>query len=66
MSAVPVAELPKPVQDRFVSDSAETAPQKSTTRTAEVLAARRRSRRLVEITLLGRSKGALLAIMDSA
>ena len=35
MSAVPVAELPKPVQDRFVSDSAETAPQKSTTRTAE-------------------------------
>jgi len=35
MSAVPVAELPKAVQDRFVSDSAETAPQKSTTRTAE-------------------------------
>ena len=39
---------------------------KSTTPTAEVLAARRRSRRLVEIALLGRSKGALLAIMDSA
>ena len=36
MSAVPVAEqLPKAVQDRFVSDSAETAPQKPTTRTAE-------------------------------
>jgi len=35
MSAVPVAELPKAVQDRFVSDSAEAAPQKSTTRTAE-------------------------------
>jgi hypothetical protein len=35
MSAVPVAELPKAVQDRFVSDSAESAPQKPTTRTAE-------------------------------
>jgi len=36
MSAVPMAEqLPKAVQDRFVNDSAETAPQKPTTRTAE-------------------------------
>jgi hypothetical protein len=34
LSAV-AEQLPKPVQDRFVSDSAETAPQKSTTRTAE-------------------------------
>jgi hypothetical protein len=39
MSAAPVAEqLPKAVQDRFVSDSGETAPQKSTTRTAEAAA----------------------------
>ena len=31
-------QLPKAVQDRFVSDSAESAPQKPTTRTAEVVA----------------------------
>jgi hypothetical protein len=39
MSATPVAEqVPKAVQDRVASGSAETAPQKSTTRTAEAAA----------------------------
>jgi hypothetical protein len=39
MSTAPVAEqVPKAVQDRFASGSAQTAPQKSTTQTAEAAA----------------------------